>query len=283
VLKDLRTDRIESPRGYGVVLELSSPWCSGIKNRLSKDALPLLKCRNDTEAGDAGFEARAVVILVDPSEAADELRARGTAPAANHCSAFLREANRHALSDARGCTGDEGHFSVECSVAHFSTPYRARPARSIPQKCSIVNEHVRRYRTATSLGLLHLPVSGRRCKTPNDSVLVKPRCNGAGVPNEVVLLVDTFNRYFEPGNAFAAERVLARAGYRVTTPEPAVGRPLCCGRTFLAAGLVDEARKEARRMLDAAKASYDVVTVPGALMPTMRVATLTVSPHISNW
>src|SRR5439155_879754 len=39
----------------------------------------------------------------------------------------------------------------------------------------------------------------------------------------VVLLVDTFNRYFEPENAFAAERVLARAGYRVTTPEPAVG------------------------------------------------------------
>jgi Fe-S oxidoreductase len=68
---------------------------------------------------------------------------------------------------------------------------------------------------------------------------------------DVVLLVDTFNRYFEPENAFAAERVLARAGYRVTTPEPAVGRPLCCGRTFLAAGLVDEARHEARRMLAA--------------------------------
>ncbi len=67
----------------------------------------------------------------------------------------------------------------------------------------------------------------------------------------VILLVDTFNRYFEPENAFAAERVLARAGYRVHTPEPAVGRPLCCGRTFLAAGLVDEAKKEARRMLDA--------------------------------
>ena len=73
----------------------------------------------------------------------------------------------------------------------------------------------------------------------------------SGGGRNVVLLVDTFNRYFEPENAFAAERVLARAGYRVTTPEPAVGRPLCCGRTFLAAGLVDEARKEARRMLDA--------------------------------
>src|SRR4051794_10912641 len=74
--------------------------------------------------------------------------------------------------------------------------------------------------------------------------------SGEGGP-EVVLLVDTFNRYFEPENARAAERVLTRAGYRVTTPEPAVGRPLCCGRTFLGAGLVDEARKEARRMLDA--------------------------------
>jgi Fe-S oxidoreductase len=67
----------------------------------------------------------------------------------------------------------------------------------------------------------------------------------------VMLLVDTFNRYFEPENGFAAERVLTRAGYRVTTPEPAVGRPLCCGRTFLTAGLVDEARHEARRMLAA--------------------------------
>jgi Fe-S oxidoreductase len=28
-------------------------------------------------------------------------------------------------------------------------------------------------------------------------------------------------------------------------------RPLCCGRTFLAAGLVDEAKREARRTLDA--------------------------------
>jgi len=68
---------------------------------------------------------------------------------------------------------------------------------------------------------------------------------------EVVLLVDTFNRYFEPENGAAAERVLARAGYRVVAPDPLGARPLCCGRTFLAAGLVVEARHEARRMLDA--------------------------------
>jgi Fe-S oxidoreductase len=68
---------------------------------------------------------------------------------------------------------------------------------------------------------------------------------------EVILLVDTFNRYFEPENAEAAERVLTRAGYRVSTPEPNIGRPLCCGRTFLAAGMIDKARAEARRTLDA--------------------------------
>src|SRR6267154_1521281 len=71
-----------------------------------------------------------------------------------------------------------------------------------------------------------------------------------GTGPEVVLLVDTFNRYFEPENARAAERVLLRAGYRVVCPDPVRGRPLCCGRTFLAAGLIEEARREARRVLD---------------------------------
>jgi FAD/FMN-containing dehydrogenase/Fe-S oxidoreductase len=68
---------------------------------------------------------------------------------------------------------------------------------------------------------------------------------------EVVLFVDTFNRYFEPENARAALAVLQSAGYTVHLPSVEKGgRPLCCGRTFLAHGLVDEARREARRMLD---------------------------------
>jgi Fe-S oxidoreductase len=61
----------------------------------------------------------------------------------------------------------------------------------------------------------------------------------------VVLFVDTFNRYFEPENARAALKVLQAAGHRVYAP-----RDLCCGRTFLSVGLVDEAKREARRMLD---------------------------------
>ena len=62
---------------------------------------------------------------------------------------------------------------------------------------------------------------------------------------DIILFVDTFNRYFEPENARAGMNVLAAAGYRVSAPAG-----LCCGRTFLAAGMVDEAKREAQRMLD---------------------------------
>jgi FAD/FMN-containing dehydrogenase/Fe-S oxidoreductase len=71
---------------------------------------------------------------------------------------------------------------------------------------------------------------------------------------EVLLFVDTFNRYFEPENARAATRVLRAAGYQVNALAARAGeRPLCCGRTFLSAGLAEEARHEARRLIDAAR------------------------------
>ena len=68
---------------------------------------------------------------------------------------------------------------------------------------------------------------------------------------EVVLFADTFNRAYERENLDAALRVLVEAGYRVHMPKPADGgRPLCCGRTFLSAGLVDNARTELDRLVD---------------------------------
>jgi len=78
--------------------------------------------------------------------------------------------------------------------------------------------------------------------------------SGMSVANgpEVVLFADTFTTWFEPENARAALAVLRAAGCRVHLPRALDGsRPLCCGRTFLSAGLVDEARVEARRMLAA--------------------------------
>jgi Fe-S oxidoreductase len=45
--------------------------------------------------------------------------------------------------------------------------------------------------------------------------------------------------------------VLTAAGYRVRTAGPGGSRPVCCGRTFLATGLLEEARREAKRTLGA--------------------------------
>jgi FAD/FMN-containing dehydrogenase/Fe-S oxidoreductase len=74
---------------------------------------------------------------------------------------------------------------------------------------------------------------------------------GPGQTREVVLFADTFSRYFEPENIEAAINVLKAAGCRVHIPKPPGDRPLCCGRTFLAVGRVDEARREAERTVGA--------------------------------
>ena len=79
------------------------------------------------------------------------------------------------------------------------------------------------------------------------------RVVGPAQGSAVALFADTFSRYFEPENLTAALAVLDSAGCRVHLPK-APGwprRPLCCGRTFLAVGLVDEARREAERCIAA--------------------------------
>jgi FAD/FMN-containing dehydrogenase/Fe-S oxidoreductase len=69
---------------------------------------------------------------------------------------------------------------------------------------------------------------------------------------EVVLFADTFNHHFERENLDAALNVLIKGGYRVHLPKPdGGGRKLCCGRTFLSAGLVDQARAELDRLVAA--------------------------------
>ncbi|TMQ03397.1 MAG: FAD-binding protein [Deltaproteobacteria bacterium] len=71
----------------------------------------------------------------------------------------------------------------------------------------------------------------------------------AAAGREAVLFVDCFSRYFEPENARATRKVLEAGGY--TAVEDTSPRPLCCGRTFLSAGLVDEARVELERLVEA--------------------------------
>jgi FAD/FMN-containing dehydrogenase/Fe-S oxidoreductase len=86
---------------------------------------------------------------------------------------------------------------------------------------------------------------------------------------EVTLLADTFNRWFEPENLRAALRVLTAAGYRVRMPVYR-GRPMCCGRSFLAAGLVDKARSEARRTLAILGDELPVIGLEPSCLFTLR-------------
>jgi FAD/FMN-containing dehydrogenase/Fe-S oxidoreductase len=86
---------------------------------------------------------------------------------------------------------------------------------------------------------------------------------------EVLLLADTFNRYFEPENLRAALRVLAAAGYRAKVPATR-GRPLCCGRSFLATGMVDKARAEAGRTLRRFAGTAPVIGLEPSCLFTLR-------------
>jgi FAD/FMN-containing dehydrogenase/Fe-S oxidoreductase len=92
-----------------------------------------------------------------------------------------------------------------------------------------------------------------------------------------VLFVDTFNGSFESENALAAARVLKAAGYTVHSTAQQAGQH-CCGRTYLASGMVDRARAKAETLLDAllpfARAGIAIVGLEPSCLFTLRDETL---------
>jgi len=109
----------------------------------------------------------------------------------------------------------------------------------------------------------------RWSKSPFEAPAPDPSASGP----EVALFVDTFTRYFEPENARAAVRVLRAGGFRVSFAGGS-GRPPCCGRTFLNVGLVEEARTELARLVDAflprARRGVPVVGLEPSCLLTLR-------------
>ncbi len=92
---------------------------------------------------------------------------------------------------------------------------------------------------------------------------------GDAGPHDVLLLADTFNRAFEPENLRAGLKVLRAAGLRAGVAK-GDGRPLCCGRTYLAAGMVDRARTEAQRMLAALQGDAPVIGLEPSCLFTLK-------------
>jgi len=92
-----------------------------------------------------------------------------------------------------------------------------------------------------------------------------------------LLFVDTFNGSFETGNALAAARVLQAAGYTVHTLAKDNGHH-CCGRTYLASGMAEQARERAGELLDAllpfAQAGVGIVGLEPSCLLTLRDETL---------
>jgi FAD/FMN-containing dehydrogenase/Fe-S oxidoreductase len=86
---------------------------------------------------------------------------------------------------------------------------------------------------------------------------------------DVYLLADTFNRYFEPENLRAAIVVLKSAGYRAVMPA-STGRPVCCGRTYLASGQVGRAEAEMRRLRAAMPRDIPIIGLEPSCLFTLR-------------
>ena len=88
-----------------------------------------------------------------------------------------------------------------------------------------------------------------------------------------VLFVDTFNGTFESETAVAAARVLKAAGYTVHSLHKGGGHH-CCGRTYLASGMVEQAKVEANALLDAllplAEAGVAIVGLEPSCLLTLR-------------
>ena len=88
-----------------------------------------------------------------------------------------------------------------------------------------------------------------------------------------VLFVDTFNGHWESGNALAALRVLKAAGYQVHALRKDQG-PHCCGRTFLAAGMVAQARQRMGALVQAleplAQAGIPIIGLEPSCLLTLR-------------
>jgi len=102
-----------------------------------------------------------------------------------------------------------------------------------------------------------------------DEALAAARAGG----KVAVLFVDSFSGGFETENAHAAAQVLHAAGYQLHTVTKDGGHH-CCGRTQLAAGMVDAARASLSALLDAllplAEAGIAVVGLEPSCLLTLR-------------
>jgi Fe-S oxidoreductase len=120
---------------------------------------------------------------------------------------------------------------------------------------------------ATPVGRLLRRIAGITDARPTPALAAEPfsvwwRSRGGsrveGSP--VLLFVDTFTETLQPGVGRAAVEVLEAAGHRVTVAD----RPVCCGRPLYDHGMLDEAVRGLRRLVEVlAPAAHGGVPIVG--------------------
>ncbi len=100
----------------------------------------------------------------------------------------------------------------------------------------------------------------------------------------LILFVDTFTRYFDTDIPRAAVDLLHRLGFHPFAPRPLPTRqrPLCCGRTYISAGLLGHARAELQRTIASlaplARQGLPIVGLEPSCLLTLRDEALTLCP-----
>jgi Fe-S oxidoreductase len=155
-------------------------------------------------------------------------------------------------------------------TARFGVAPRERMIAALPRLAPFARHAPALANLATRAAASRLGLAPDRCLPRFRADAFRDREAGdarAGRP--VLLFADTFNRHFEPENLRAALHVLRAAGFAPRLPKVR-GRPLCCGRTALAAGRVDQARTDMRRTLAALAGDMPVLGLEPSCLLTFK-------------
>lgn len=108
------------------------------------------------------------------------------------------------------------------------------------------------------------------------------RESSVGNRGQVMLWADTFNNYFHPETAMAAVEVLEHAGYEVVIPSVR----LCCGRPLYDFGMLDQAKRQLRDILEALRpqinAGLPIVGLEPACVAVFRDEMVNLFPDDAN-
>lgn len=175
--------------------------------------------------------------------------------------AFTSDAMADAMQLCVGCKACKSECPMSIDMARMKTEVTAARAATngVPLRERIIAALPRMAPMAAKvaplanllLGQAHrIGFSATRKMPP-----IRKRFTGAAA-GDVLLFADTFNCTFDPETLAAAQRVIERGGRRVGVIS-VPGRALCCGRTYLASGMVARAKAEMRRTTEAFRTALE--------------------------